>query len=339
MKPIRIALIGAGYIAKEHARALAQVPQARLTTVFDAAGDRAQELANAHGLKAVASFEAALDGVDMAWLCSPPLLHEEQILRAIEAGRAVFCEKPLTLSLAACARIEAAVTKSGAFFAVGHSNRYYPAYQKAQEIFAAGTLGSFVSVWSQRIGYYPRRLFPPWRLDPAQSGGMTVEVGVHEIDFLHWIGGEVESVFAQRACAVINPPDFDDSLSAVLRFRRGGFGRLDLSWASGTDIARRGIHGDKGALMVDRFLTSVELNLLDQPEKVIETKPTVEPTTKENLGFRWQAEDVLKHFAEGKPHTVGLREGVVAIKLALALQSSAKENRMVNLAEFSAANG
>jgi len=334
VKPIRIALIGAGYIAKEHARALNQCAEARIVTVFDAAQDRAAEFANTHKVAVAESFEQAIERADMAWLCSPPLLHEEQIGKALDAGRAVFCEKPLAVSADAAWRIQKAVEKSGKFVAVGHSNRYYPAYQKAQEIFAAGTLGNFVSVWSQRVGYYPRRMFPPWRLDPAQSGGMTVEVGVHEIDWLSWIGGEVESVFAQQACAVINPPDFDDSLSAIVRYKSGAFGRLDLSWACGVDIARRGITGDKGALMVDMFLTSVELCPLDQPTQKIETPSPVDVKTKENLGFLWQAQDVFKHLREGKPPPVGVKEGAMAVILARAMQASARANREVKLAEF-----
>lgn len=334
MKTVSIALIGAGYIANEHARALKQIPEARIDTVFDAAKDRATVLAKTYEATVADSFDQAIERVELVWLCSPPLLHEQQILASLAAGRAVFCEKPLTLSVESARRIEKAVAASGKFVAVGHSNRYYPAYQKARELFASGTLGSFVSVWSQRIGYYPRRMFPPWRLDPAQSGGMTVEVGVHEIDWLLWIGGEVESVFAQQACAVINPPSFDDSLSAVVRYRGGGFGRLDLSWASGVDIARRGILGDKSSLMVDRFLTSVEVCPLDQPSQVIETPSPVHATTKENLGFLWQAQDVLKHLTAGQPHPIGVKEGAAAVIVARAMQASAQESRMVSLAEF-----
>jgi predicted dehydrogenase len=334
MKNVSIALIGAGYVANEHARALRQLTEARIVAVFDAAKDRAAELAKTYETTTAGSFEEAIGKADIAWLCSPPLLHEEQIVASLSAGRAVFCEKPLTLSPESARRIEKAVAKSGKFVAVGHSNRYYPAYQKARELFASGSLGSFVSVWSQRIGYYPRRMFPPWRLDTAQSGGMTVEVGVHEIDWLQWIGGDVESVFAQQACAVINPPEFDDSLSAVVRFKSGGFGRLDLSWASGVDIARRGILGDKSSLMVDRFLTSVEVCPLDQPAQVIETPSPVHTTTKENLGFLWQAQDVLRNLTAGKPHSVGVKEGAAAVIVARALQASARENRKVDVAEF-----
>lgn len=334
MKPISIALIGAGYIAGEHARGLAHVPQAKLTTVFDAARDRAEQLASKHGMKVAASYSDAVKQAEIVWLCSPPLLHEAQVLEALDAGKAVFCEKPLTLSMSAARAMERAASKPGRFLAVGHSNRYYPAYQKMQQLFTEGAVGKLVSVWSQREGHYPREQFPPWRLDPATSGGMTVEVGVHEIDFLSWIGGPVETVFAQRACAVINPPDFDDTLSSVLRFQSGAFARLDLSWASGIDIARRGIIGDKGAMMAEMYLTSVEMGPLRDKAYSIPTPSPTDPETKENLAFRWQGQDVLERLGSGKPPAVGIREGVEAIALALALQKSAKENRVVKLSEM-----
>ncbi|MBI4026986.1 MAG: Gfo/Idh/MocA family oxidoreductase [Verrucomicrobia bacterium] len=334
LKPVRIALIGAGWIAAEHARALRRIPGARLTAIFDAVRDRAVQLAQTHETRAAESFEQAVELADMVWICSPPALHEPQITAALRAGREVFCEKPLTLSIASARTISQAAGASGRFVAVGHSNRYYPAYRKARDLFVEGALGAFVSVWSQRIGNYPREQFPPWRLDPAQSGGMTVEVGVHEIDFLLWVGGEIEMVFAQRACAVINPPDFDDSMSAVMKFRGGGFGRLDLSWASAVDISRRGILGDRAGLMVERDLTDVELcPLRGKAERIPATSP-VDPVTKENLGIFWQAQDILQRRSEGRPPEVGVREGIRAIEVALAMQASARENRAVRLEEF-----
>ena len=334
MKPLSIALIGAGYIAKEHALALSQIPDVRVTTVYDAAKDRAEELAKTYNATTASSLEQAIEKCDMVWLCTPQNLHEQQILASLQAGKNVFCEKPLAISVESCRRIQKAVAKTGKSVAVGQSNRYYPAFQKAQEIHASGELGNFVSVWSQRIGYYPRKLFPPWRLDPANSGGMTIEVGVHEIDWLNWIGGEIESVFAQWACAVINPPKFDDSLSAIVRYKNGGFGRLDLSWASGVDIPRRGILGDKSSLMVEGFLTHIDVCPLDKPAQKIETLSPTDPKTNQNLGFLWQAQDIFNHLKRGEPPPVGVKEGADAVIVGLAMQTSARENRVVKLAEF-----
>lgn len=333
MKPITIALIGAGYVAGEQARALSQVPQAKLVTVFDAARDRAETMAAKYNMKVVDSYKQAVESADMVWICSPPLLHEEQIIEALKAGHNVFCEKPLALSMKAMKAMAKAEKESGKQVAIGHSNRYYPAYAKAREIFASGELGKFVSVWSQRMGHYPRELIPPWRLDPAQCGGMTVEVGVHELDFLHWVGGEVDSVYAQQACVVINPPDYDDSLTGMFRFKNGGFGSLALSWAYGQDIATRGIQGDKGSVMVEMMCTSVEVGPLRGERRSVPTQSPTHPETKENLGFLWQAQDVLQRFGEGKPHAVGIREGIAAVQLALALRKSAQENRVVKISE------
>ncbi len=333
MKTTSIALIGAGYIAGEHARALKQIPEAKLVTVFDAARDRAEKLAASYKMKVVDSYKQAVESADMVWICSPPLLHEKQITEALKAGHNVFCEKPLALSMKAMKAMAAAEKKSGKHVAIGHSNRYYPAYRKARDIFASGELGKFVSVWSQRMGHYPREQIPPWRLSVAQCGGMTVEVGVHELDFIHWVGGEVESVFAQQACAVLNPPDYDDSLSAVFRFKKGGFGRLDLSWACGQDIANRGILGNKGSLMVDMWCKSVEVGPLYGKRRSIPTQSPVHPKTNENLAFLWQAREVLQRFAANKPHAVGIREGTAAVQLAIALRKSARTNRVVKLSE------
>lgn len=334
MKPISIALIGAGNIAREHALALSQIPDARVASVFDTAQDRAAELARAYGVPVAPSFDQAIDTCDMVWLCTPQVLHEQQILASLQAGKNVFCEKPLAISVESCRRIQQAVARTKRFVAVGQSNRYYHGYQKAREIYASGALGNFVSVWSQRIGYYPRRLFPPWRLDPANSGGMTIEVGVHEIDWLNWIGGEIESVFAQWAAAVINPPTFDDSLSAIIRYKNGGFGRLDLSWASGVDISRRGILGDKSSLMLEGYLTHIDVCPLDKPAERIETLSPTDPKTKQNLGFLWQAQDIFTHLKRGEPPPVGVKEGADAVIVGLAMQASARENRVVKLAEF-----
>src|ERR1044071_10005435 len=85
MKPISVALIGAGNIAKEHALALSQIPDARIMTLFDTAQDRAAELAKAYGASVAQSFEHAIEKCDIVWICTPQVLHEQQVLASLQA--------------------------------------------------------------------------------------------------------------------------------------------------------------------------------------------------------------------------------------------------------------
>src|SRR5690349_9008065 len=123
---IRIGLIGAGVMARDHARALVDVAGARVVAVADPIAGRAAEVASLHGAKAYADYHDLLDNVDAVWICTPPFLHREQAETCAAAGKHLFVEKPLALTTAGGQAIIEAARVHQVKLMVGQIFRFYP---------------------------------------------------------------------------------------------------------------------------------------------------------------------------------------------------------------------
>src|SRR5947209_255101 len=142
---VRIAVVGSGYIGQEHARAIRAHPEAELALVVGTPRSAAAVGRVAAGMGAGAStdYAAALAdrSIEVIYLCTPNRLHAEQAVAALEAGKHVFCEKPLCTTLDDCHRLIEAVERSGRQFMVGHSGRFQPIHVALKQMVQAGLRG------------------------------------------------------------------------------------------------------------------------------------------------------------------------------------------------------
>ncbi|MBY8876339.1 Gfo/Idh/MocA family protein [Actinacidiphila acidipaludis] len=200
-----VGLVGCGAFGAYVLDAVADLPGLRITAVADADTGRAESLAARHGAAAGDGLDALLahQDVDVVALATPPHTHAELTIRALRAGRHVFCEKPLAMTAADAARVGEEAAASGRVLVVDHVLRYNPLLRAVQRLTAEGLLER------------PRRfLFENdaadqdlgpghWFWDPARSGGIFVEHGVHFFDAARALLGSVpESV---QATAVSRP--------------------------------------------------------------------------------------------------------------------------------------
>src|SRR4051812_1479075 len=138
---LRIGLVGAGVIARDHLLALREVAGARVVAVADVALPRAQELAATVGAEATPQVGDLVGKVDAVWICSPPFLHAEQTVVFADAKVHVFCEKPFGLELDECDRMIAACQRNGVHLMVGQVIRYYPETLEIKRRVEAGEAG------------------------------------------------------------------------------------------------------------------------------------------------------------------------------------------------------
>ncbi len=250
---LRIGLIGAGTMAASHAQSLVGVSGAQVVMVADPLLERAQELAKLHGAQACSDYRDGLDAVDAVWISTPPFLHREQAETCAAAGKHLFMEKPLALSLDDCQAIVQAARTQRVKVMVGQVFHFYPIFQEAQRRIAAGDLGDVVSSWSKRMAYYPPSEMPPWRTDPRKGGGFTVENQVHELDLVTWFCGEPVAVRGAVARSDPRFPDFDTSMAAVITYRNGSIGEVSGSWLSRISVSQRGVVGTRGTIVIDAW--------------------------------------------------------------------------------------
>lgn len=194
MKTYKAAIIGAGVIAKVHARTLQENSRTELIAIADIAEDRVRELADSYGAAPYTDYRVMIkeQRPDIVIITLPHHLHKEAAIECASLGCHVLLEKPMALNSAECTDIIEASVPHNVAMAIGHMQHYYPANQKAREIVSSGQLGKLVAIHDRRHHPYflPER--PSWFLDKSRSGGgVVINIGSHSIDKIQWMTGSV----------------------------------------------------------------------------------------------------------------------------------------------------
>lgn len=324
---IRIGIIGAGTMARDHADALARVDGGQIVAIADPLLERAQQIAAAHHAAAYADYRDLLDHVDAVWIVTPPFMHREQAETCAAAGKHLFIEKPLALTLADGRAILDVTRASGAALMVGQVFRFYPVFQEAYRRFEQGDLGDLITCWSTRMGYYPPRLMPSWRTDPRLGGGFTVENQVHEIDFVTWFGGEPVAVQGMLTRADPAFPALDNGMSATIAYRGGAHGQVYGTWLSRIWASQRGLVGTRGTIVIDAW---DHLRFADEDAARRREEQSI--TTPGPAGaVRAEDEHFLRCIERGETPRVTGEIGLAAVEVALAIVASADRRTTVPL--------
>ncbi len=133
---------------------------------------------------------AADPAIDAVFICSPDHLHVEHSCAALRAGKHVFLEKPMAISIADCDRILDAAERSAGRLYVGHNMRFFPSMQIMHQLIAEGRIGRVEAIWCRHfISYGGDAYFKDWHSERAHSHGLLLQKGAHDIDIIHYLGG------------------------------------------------------------------------------------------------------------------------------------------------------
>jgi myo-inositol 2-dehydrogenase / D-chiro-inositol 1-dehydrogenase len=229
---LRLAMIGAGWIAERHVQSVSELDGVDVTAVADLDGDRAARLAASTGASAHEDWRSMLDSerLDAVVVCTPPMAHRDPCLAAIERGLGVYLEKPVARTREDAEAIAEAVRDAGAVVAVGYQYRaidFLPDLTAAVEGDALGLLSSYSA---------GATLGRPWFVHQAEGGGQVLERASHHIDLQRAIAGEVDWVQAAGARVDLAggdrpvDSDIDDVLTLTLGFRSGCLGSVMTAW-------------------------------------------------------------------------------------------------------------
>jgi UDP-N-acetylglucosamine 3-dehydrogenase len=244
---IRVAMVGCGGMGNHHAPKLAELPNVRVVGTCDLIAAKAKALAEKIGVdRYCTDFRELLPDVDAVWVCTEPFNRVDVVTSSARAGKHIFTEKPIARSLEdADAMIEAA-RKAGVIYMLGYCLRFMQPYRLVRDTFVSGELGDLASCWMRR--------FMPWK--PAnwygfqeKSGGVMLDFGSHDVDWLRWVGGEVKSVFGETL-HVREEAKADDHGGALFLFDSGGMATVENSWASYVSESTLGIIGTRGAMVM-----------------------------------------------------------------------------------------
>lgn len=229
---VRCAIIGCGHIAARHADAIVNSPLLELKAVCDINPSAAANLGEKFKVDWYTDTRDLLSipDIDVVNICTPSGLRLEIGLQAMEAGKHLVLEKPMTLSLKEADRLIEASCYKGVKLAVMHQNRYIPAVRRMIKAVNSGrfgklTHGSAVIRWNRNDEYYANA---PWRGTRAMDGGCMLNQAIHNIDLLQWILGDAEVVFGFTATQ-LRKIETEDNVVAVIKFKNGSFGVIEAS--------------------------------------------------------------------------------------------------------------
>jgi UDP-N-acetylglucosamine 3-dehydrogenase len=196
---LKVGLVGAGFMARMHAECLRWIPEACITGVTGGGPERAQEFAAKYGCAYYPNLEALLSegDPDMVDLCTPTDLHPSQALTAAAAGRHIFCEKPIALTLEDAEAMIQACRAARVKFMVAQVLRFWPEYTAIHELATSGRLGKVLWASARRFTYSPNWAKEGWHRDPCRSGGGVLDLHIHDLDYLSWILGPPKTIYSQ----------------------------------------------------------------------------------------------------------------------------------------------
>ncbi|MCS6784069.1 MAG: Gfo/Idh/MocA family oxidoreductase [Candidatus Caldarchaeum sp.] len=275
-KIARFCLIGAGRAGAVHARNLRRrIKTGELAAIVDANLEAASKLGEEVGIKNLYSdLSTALRSVefDAVIITTPTFTHAALTMQAAEAGKHVFCEKPMALNLEEADRMITGCRKAGVKLQIGFMRRFDPEFVSAKQHILNGEIGKPVLVKS--VGRGPG-LPPPWALDRKTGIGFLAEVNSHDFDSLRWLmGDEYSSIYSETA-ALIRPdlvstyPGFYDVAAVVAKFRGGGLGFIDGACPVGYGYdARVEVLGTEGVIVVGE-IRGTTLHRINRENRVI----------------------------------------------------------------------
>ena len=263
--PIRFAIIGCGTIAPTHAGAIRAIEQATggsgatLIAVCDPVAERAASLAETFRIPKVYREEAHIladPDIDAICLCTPSGLHMTQAIQAMKAGKHVLSEKPMDVSVDACNRAITVADATGKTLAIVSQHRFDPATRVVKDAIDSGILGKIVLAsaavpWFRTQAYYDSGDWRgTWGMD---GGGATMNQGVHTVDVLLYLAGDVSTVSAFYSVAAAHERiEVEDVAAASLRFENGAIGTLYATTAAYDGYpARIEIFGTEGTAIIE----------------------------------------------------------------------------------------
>ncbi len=337
MKKLKVGIIGAGRIGQVHAKSITyHIPQAEIVAISDIFVDGAKKVAEELGIPAYyEDYHEILNNpeIDAVLICSSTDTHADIACEAAEAGKHIFCEKPVDLTVEKIKKVIAAVNKAGVKLQIGFNRRYDHNFAHIKSLANEGKLGDL-----QIIKITSRDPEAPPINYVKVSGGIFLDMTVHDFDMARFIGGEVEEVYANATVMVdeeIGKAGDVDTALVALKFKSGAIGVIDN--------CRRACYGYDQRLEV--FGSGGQASAAnDTPTNVayinengnVTDKPLYFFLERYMQSFTDEMNEFIDAVLNDKETKTTVNDGLEALRLGLAAKLSVAEHRPVKLSEIEA---
>ncbi|TDL32735.1 Gfo/Idh/MocA family oxidoreductase [Jeotgalibacillus sp. S-D1] len=329
---LKVLLLGAGTMGSVHARAYKSLGNVELIGIVDRQEAKAGKLSANTSAKVFTSYEEAvakLNAIDVIDICLPTHLHKEYVMKSIGIARNIICEKPLGLNVTEAGDMIAACEKNNVRLFVGHVVRFFPEYKRIQSLLKKGSIGTPAVVRTTRGGAFPRA-WKNWYGDFEKSGGLILDLLIHDFDFLRACFGNVERVYAKKLNREDAVGENIDYALVTIRFHSGVIAHAEGTWAHqgfsyGIEIA-----GTKGIIDYNSA-KNAPLKHRSKGKKMDGAAVEVPESPLASSPYR----DELKHFIDcivnGKDPVVTAYDALHAIEIAMAALTSCETGQPVTL--------
>ncbi|WP_153558266.1 Gfo/Idh/MocA family protein [Roseimaritima sediminicola] len=340
-------IVGCGMIANFHARALADATGAQLLGCTSNRRESAEKFAAEHGGQAFDSLEEMLaaPGIDAVAICTPSGNHLDPGLAAAAAGKHVFVEKPLEITVERCNQLIEACEKAGVKLGVAFQSRFHEssrAMKRAVEEgrFGTVTLGDAYVKWYRSQEYYDSGAWRgTWKLD---GGGALMNQAIHTVDLLSWVMGPVAEISAFTSTLAHERIEVEDVAVANLRFANGALGVIEATTASYPGALKRiEVSGSKGSAVLEeediRDWDFAEPTAEDEALKAALAGKTEtgggasDPAAIGHHGHTCLFNDFVEAIREDRQPAVCGREGRRSVEIICAIYESAQQGKIVRL--------
>ena len=323
MDRIRVGIIGAGCIGGVHVGILARDDRVRIAAVHDLVPQNAERLARTHDARVAATPAEAIEQCDAVFITTPNTQHVALALAALDAGKHVFCEKPLATNVAHAKSVFTKAKNSHSVFQVGHNRRFAPVYSTLKQLITTTHTPHSAHVKMNR----GELLKPVWTGDPSVTGGFLYETPIHMFDLVRFLFGDVESLHAFGSKHEYT--EIDD-FSVLLKFANGFHATLatsaDASWLFPFERVEVFCHH---ATLVTREMeslvcsTNLEGHFTEQSMQQL--------AREEKWGYAQEDHAFINSILNGTPPLVTALDGLMSVKLVNAVYESVETGKAVQM--------
>ncbi|MHA1971427.1 MAG: aminotransferase class I/II-fold pyridoxal phosphate-dependent enzyme [Candidatus Hodarchaeales archaeon] len=333
-KPLKVAVLGFGGIGQVHAISYVASPYTELHSI----ATRNQMALQGGGLffgvnNLYQDYKEALDDPELkaVSICVPTFVHKEYILEAARKGKHILCEKPVLLDPSDYEEVKLVIKENKIKFMVAMICRFQDQYRAGKKVIERGEIGPIVSIHARRRGRGPPT--QKWFWDIDKSGGIVVDLAIHDIDMVQWMLGEdtIESVYAIGSNNVYPEIKTWDTVVITMRSKRGVLVTIEASWAEADLNDQVGsntgmiINGEDGKIVIDPSSTpSFKVTELDGRESNYEELDQL-------LQFVRQIDSFAQSIITDVRVPITLDEGIAALKIARAALESLKTEKIVKM--------
>ncbi len=314
MRKLGIAVIGAGFWGRNHARNLKELQETRLIAVCDKDEARAKAIAELFGVEAYTDSRKMLkrEDIEAVTVCTWSTNLAAEATNALEAGKHVLVEKPMANSVQEAGKIVELARKNQRYLMVGFLMRFIPGVQRIKEAVEKGEIGTLVYATARRVSEWPERI---------GDVGVVKDLAIHDIDITRYLfGDDPEEVYAKAGS--LRAKQYEDHAQIMLTFRSGKTAFIEANWLTPYKIRKLTVTGSKAIMSLDYITQEI----------------TIE-TSGQTMAPRYEVKEPLKlelqHFAKSilndkEPIITGV-DGLKAVQIAEAALKSAQIGTAIKL--------